>query len=236
MKSTLILAALSAITLATPAPRNDVVLDMGALGPATKDNERNDVLDGKPCKYITLIFARGTTEPGNIGILVGPPVMTQLEHIYPGQVNTQGVKYPASIGGYLAKGDKNGGMLMAKLANQVHQKCPQTHIILSGYSQGGYLTHRAAENIDSGTASMTAALIFGDPLFKKPVGKIPSSRVLIVCHKGDDICGEGKVIKSAHLTYSEDTGTAADFIKKIWGKLPASLAPPPPVPVGAGKS
>jgi cutinase len=133
MKITLLLAALSALALAVPAPKDAVVLDLEGLGPDTKDNVANDVVENKPCKAITLIFARGTTEPGNIGMLVGPAVKTQLERAFPGQVNTQGVKYPASIGGYLARGDKAGGMLMAKLAMQAHKQCPNSHIVLSGY-------------------------------------------------------------------------------------------------------
>jgi hypothetical protein len=56
------------------------------------------------------------------------------------------------------------------------------------------------------------AVIFGDPLFKKSVGNIPSSRVDIFCHKGDNICGEGKIIKPAHLTYSKDAKEAAAFV------------------------
>ena len=35
---------------------------------------RNDLINGV-CKKVTVIFARGTTEPGNLGTVVGPPLV-----------------------------------------------------------------------------------------------------------------------------------------------------------------
>jgi cutinase len=53
-----------------------------------------------PCKKITLIFARGTTETGNMGITVGPSLAKQLRSVY-GTTNVaiQGVDYGASFSG-----------------------------------------------------------------------------------------------------------------------------------------
>lgn len=44
---------------------------------------RNDIIDGI-CKPYTLIFARGTTETGNIGSIVGPPFVLALEEVLGG--------------------------------------------------------------------------------------------------------------------------------------------------------
>jgi len=33
----------------------------------------NQLTDGTPCRAITILFARGTSEPGNVGELAGPP-------------------------------------------------------------------------------------------------------------------------------------------------------------------
>lgn len=42
--------------------------------------------------------------------------------------------------------------------------CPNTKVIMAGYSQGGQLVHNAATMLDSTTASKVAgAVIFGDP-------------------------------------------------------------------------
>ncbi|KAI4113111.1 MAG: hypothetical protein LQ345_005838, partial [Seirophora villosa] len=45
---------------------------------------------------ITVIFARGTGEGGNIGSVIGPPLLKALQSKAPGQVNYQGVPYPAT--------------------------------------------------------------------------------------------------------------------------------------------
>ncbi len=36
-------------------------------------NTENQLTDGTPCRAITILFARGTTESGNVGTLAGPP-------------------------------------------------------------------------------------------------------------------------------------------------------------------
>jgi cutinase len=95
---------------------------------------RNDLANGSPCKAVTVIFARGTTESGNVGSLVGPPFFTALSGDI-GAVNlaVQGVAYPADIAGFLAGGDATGSATMAQLVNQAMTQCPQTKVVLSGY-------------------------------------------------------------------------------------------------------
>lgn len=43
-------------------------------------------------------------------------------------------------------------------------------------------------------------VIFGDPGDGEAVGSIPSSKVLIICHTGDDICLHGDLVLEPHLT------------------------------------
>lgn len=65
------------------------------------------------CGAVTVIFARGTTEPGNVGVLVGPPFFDALKStIGAGNVVVQGVDYPASVEGFLAGGDSGGAQTM----------------------------------------------------------------------------------------------------------------------------
>lgn len=47
------------------------------------------------CKKLTFIFARGTTEIGNMGTVVGPEVASELATLTGNQVTVQGVNYPA---------------------------------------------------------------------------------------------------------------------------------------------
>ncbi|KAF3358188.1 DNA replication complex GINS protein PSF2 [Verticillium dahliae VDG1] len=56
-------------------------------------------------------------------------------------------------------------------------QCPNTKIVLSGYSQGAQLVHNAAEQISAAvTARVTAVLTFGDPDRDEAFGSIPATR------------------------------------------------------------
>lgn len=64
------------------------------------------------CTDVTIVFARGTCDPGNVGILVGPPFFSAVAAAISGKsLNIQGVAYPASIDGYL-NADKAAGQTM----------------------------------------------------------------------------------------------------------------------------
>lgn len=69
---------------------------------------------GGTCKAYTVIFARGTTEPGNVGILVGPPLFSALKtKVGSSVVTIQGVNnYEADVSGYLEGGDAGGSAMM----------------------------------------------------------------------------------------------------------------------------
>ena len=94
---------------------------------------RNDLVDGV-CDAVTIIFARGTLELGNVGSLAGPPFFNALADLIGTQyVAVQGVDYAASIAGYLEGGDPAGAATMASLIDQAVSQCPSTQIVLSGY-------------------------------------------------------------------------------------------------------
>jgi cutinase len=86
--------------------------------------------------------------------------------------------------------------------------------VLSGYSQGGYAVHNAAYQLSADAMSkVKAVVVFGDPMSKVPVAGIDPHRVLIVCHKGDNICRhEGPFVTPQHLTYADDARDAAQFL------------------------
>lgn len=64
------------------------------------------------CKGMTVIFARGTTEAGNVGSVAGPPFFQALSTKVGGDLAVQGVDYPADIPGFLAGGDAAGSKKM----------------------------------------------------------------------------------------------------------------------------
>lgn len=55
----------------------------------------NGVTQNAGCQELTFIFARGTSEMGNMGSVVGPPVAKQLASLTGNKVTVQGVDYPA---------------------------------------------------------------------------------------------------------------------------------------------
>ena len=97
-------------------------------------NTQNDLKNGSPCKALTIIFARGTVEAGNVGARIGPPLFSAVANIT-GTANlaVQGVDYPAGIFGFLAGGSASGSTLMKELVQKAIVQCPDTKIVMSGY-------------------------------------------------------------------------------------------------------
>lgn len=103
----------------------------GNLGTSTT---QNGLTDSSGCKAMTVIFARGTTEQGNVGTLSGPPFFAALaQAVGTENLDVQGVDYPADIPGFLAGGDANGSKTMAQLVTQAMTQCPDTKVVMSGY-------------------------------------------------------------------------------------------------------
>jgi cutinase len=124
-----------------------------------------------------------------------------------------GVNYPADIAGFLEGGDPQGSINMAQDLTNAANSCPNAAIVSSGYSQGGQLVHNSAKMLSAAvTARISAVVIFGDPDNGQAVGGVPSSKVDVICHVGDDICLGGDLVLEPHLTYGVDTPAAAAFI------------------------
>jgi len=85
--------------------RNDVL----GGGNSTSGNGNGTVATGK-CATMTVLFARGTGELGNVGLLAGPPFFDAIASYMngTGQLAVQGVDYPADVGGFLAGGSPLG--------------------------------------------------------------------------------------------------------------------------------
>ncbi|KFY19626.1 hypothetical protein V491_04326 [Pseudogymnoascus sp. VKM F-3775] len=107
---------------------------------------------------------------------------------------------------------------MATLINRAFEQCPNTKVVISGYSQGAQLVHNAAGKLNAATAAkITASVVFGDPKKGDPVGAVSASNVLTICHAGDNICAGGILVLPPHLTYGMDAIAAAAFVKSKTG-------------------
>ncbi|KAI4128951.1 MAG: hypothetical protein LQ347_003970 [Umbilicaria vellea] len=169
------------------------------------------------CAPITVIFARGTVEPGNVGDLAGPQFFNALDILYgDSNVAVQGVNYPATIGGYLGGGDVGGAATLAALTNQAASQCPHTQIILSGYSQGAQLVHLGVKQISAQVASrVKAVVVFGDPDQGQALQNISPSIVDSFCFADDFICHGLPIVDTFHLSYALDATAGALFVKSL---------------------
>ena len=83
----------------------------------------NQLTDGTACRPVTVLYARGTTQAGNVGdaAAVGPVFFNNLASKLGGtsQLAIQGVTYAASIIGFLAGGDAAGSTTLANLVSTV---------------------------------------------------------------------------------------------------------------------
>lgn len=117
-------------------------------------------------------------------------------------IRLKSVKGNASQGG-------TGGKTMAALIDQALVQCPDTKIIVSGYSQGGMVVHAAKPN----ASKVAGAVLFGDPLKRSAVGNFPTNKVKQFCGTSDQICGGGGDggATGGHISYGSSAGAAADF-------------------------
>ena len=83
----------------------------------------NQLTDGTACRAISVIYARGTSQQGNVGdsAAVGPLFFNQLASKVGGvsRLAIQGVTYSASVLGFLQGGDRAGSTTMTNLISTV---------------------------------------------------------------------------------------------------------------------
>lgn len=180
------------------------------------------------CKAVTVIFARGTTEPGTLGAVVGPGLNTALGTALNNNAVVTGVAYAADAAGIATEISAQGGAgtkAMVKAVTDALASCPDTQIVLSGYSQGAMLVHNTMNNLDATAAGkVKAAVTFGDPFVGQAVKGIPDGAFKSFCASADTVCATGagtspssggttSASTSGHLGYGSDTTAAATFIK-----------------------
>jgi cutinase len=176
------------------------------------------------CPDVEVVFARGTDEPPGVG-RVGEAFVGSLRQDTRKSVGSYGVNYPANKDFLAAaQGANDASNHIQQMANN----CPNTKLVLGGYSQG-------AAVIDIVTAAPLPGLGFHDPLPTQAADHVaavalfgnPSARAgglmsaitpdfdgktIDLCNTGDPICSNGNQWK-AHLAYVPGlTNQAASFV------------------------
>ncbi|KAH7326622.1 cutinase-2 [Stachybotrys elegans] len=171
------------------------------------------------CKPIIMLFARGSTEVGNMGTVCGPPTGEGLKRNFGADnVAVEGIEYAAAVSTNLLPGgaDLRGIQAMKDLIAQANTECPDSMLVVGGYSQGAALTHRAVEDLPQAQKDqIVAAFTFGDTKNQQDNGQIPNfppEKTNIICNTGDAVCRGLLTILPAHLTYGTRADEQVDFL------------------------
>jgi cutinase len=190
-----------------------------------------------PCSDVEVVFARGTNEPPGVGA-TGQAFTDALIARLPGKsVDVYGVEYPASYDfGRAADG-------IADASNKITSvvaECPQTRIVVGGYSQGAAIAaYITTDNVPAGYAlppgitgplppnianHVAAVAMFGRPSngflelidHNAPpitIGHLYTAKTVDLCAPSDPVCGSSGFSRAAHSAYRTNgmTDQAADF-------------------------
>ncbi|KAF6805587.1 cutinase [Colletotrichum sojae] len=186
-------------------------LQQGLADSVGINTTENDLARNAACAEVTVIFARGTTEPGNVGLVTGPPFFDALREQLRGKsLAVQGVEYPATFAGFNRNGT-DGVPSLTNFVNQAMTRCPTSKLVVSGYSQGALVVRSTTHSLPAATiAKISSVVLFGDPGNPAPVPGA-EGKTMVFCHEDDAVCNGG-FITVDHLTYAEDASAAAQFV------------------------
>ncbi|MCZ8380050.1 cutinase family protein [Mycobacterium sp. CPCC 205372] len=167
------------------------------------------------CSDIEVIFARGTDEPPGLGV-VGKALVSALRPMVKGKsIGTYAVEYPASWDFVQVAAGANDA---SRRAQSTAAKCPDTKIVLGGYSQGAAVIDVVATSPIAGlgySAPLPAAVVphiaavtvFGNPSARvgQPLTRMSpvfGARTADLCNTNDPICSLGQDF-DAHVRYPQ---------------------------------
>ncbi|MFG2783915.1 cutinase family protein [Streptomyces prunicolor] len=178
------------------------------------------------CSDLDVVAARGTFEPGTLGLIVGDPVFSALQKKITGKTLTSyAVNYPADLSLTSAA---TGNLDVVNHVNAQAAACPNQRFILVGYSQGANVVDNSIGISSDGAVvgspivatipaalapRVAAVLLFGNPIraLGKSVTGTYQSRTIDFCANGDPICQNGGTDVGAHLGYTANADAAATF-------------------------
>jgi len=183
---------------------------------------QNDLKSGS-CKKVTLIFARASTEPGNMGGSMGPAVCSGLKgKLGAGNVACQGVGSPYSAGladNVAPKGTTGAAIGEAqKMFKMALEKCPNTIIVAGGYSQGTAVIMNAVSTLpENERAKIAGVVLFGYTKNGQTKGSIPNypaEKLKVFCTKADGVCWGALNVSGGHFAYmgNGDGPAATSFL------------------------
>jgi cutinase len=190
-------------------------ISLGVLPTASADN----------CPDVEVIFARGTNEAAGLGLPGGAFVDSLRSKVGGRSVGTYAVNYPATYD-FLAAA--NGANDASAHVQYMIGACPNTRLVLGGYSQGAAVIDVIAavpfpalgfdDPMPPDTPDHVAALaVFGNPSAKlgQPLTNSPvwGGRSIDLCNGNDPVCQTDGEDVAAHRAYAGGpTNQAANFV------------------------
>jgi cutinase len=180
------------------------------------------------CNDVQVVFARGTDEAPGIG-RVGQAFVDSLRgKIGNRSMGVYAVNYPASYD-FLAAAD--GANDASAFIQDVVNTCPDTRLVLGGYSQGAAIidiitsvpfpaigfNNPLPPNVPDHVAALA---VFGNPTARVglPLTSSPvyGGKAIDLCNVGDPICSDGNNVP-AHRSYGPDgtASQAAAFVARL---------------------
>ncbi len=164
-----------------------------------------------PCSDVAVVFARGTHQDPGLGN-IGQAFVDSLTSQAGGRsVDVYAVNYPANDD-YHASAPSGANDASAHIEDTV-TTCPNTKIVLGGYSQGATVINLASSEVPPTVADHVAAVaLFGEPssgfssmLWGGPlptINPLYAGKTISLCATDDPICsGGGNLV--AHVSYIE---------------------------------
>lgn len=181
------------------------------------------------CPDVEVVFARGTDEPAGIG-QVGQAFVNTLKPMLKGlSIGTYAVDYPASFEFLEAAAGAND---MSRRIKGTVADCPDTKLVLGGYSQGAAVVDIVTTAPMAGLGyteplpravvpHIAAVVVFGNPSARlgQPLTRMSpdfGAKTADLCNKADPICSLGQDWNS-HITYQKSglVKTAAEWVAKL---------------------
>lgn len=199
-----------------------------AVGAALTASPSAPTANAMGCNDIEVVFARGTGELPGLG-RVGDAFVDDLRaRVGNRSVGAYGVNYPASYD-FLTAAD--GANDVSAYIQNVINTCPDTRLVLGGYSQGAgvidiitsvpFPAIGFTNPLPPDVANRVAGLaVFGNPTAKLglPLTSSPvyGTRAIDLCNAGDPVCSDGNNVP-AHRSYGPDglTNQAAAFVASL---------------------
>ncbi|KAH9908763.1 cutinase [Xylariomycetidae sp. FL2044] len=220
MKSFIAVLSLAALAAANPIVIKETtgtvpILAKRQTGPIAKEFSQGG------CRDNIFIFSRGSTEIGNMGTIAGPPTSDGLKKALGGDdaVATEGVDYGALLSTNFLPGgaDLAGISTMKDLINDAASQCPDSTLLVGGYSQGAAMVHRVVEDLDPDVQDQIAGVVtFGDTQNTQDKGAInnfdSADKLKVICNDGDAVCDGTLTILPPHLDYTRRADEAVDFL------------------------